>query len=123
LTKYREWIYDEPGNSLQIKEETMAYYLQLVVLTDKGRRNFEENPEWIKELDKEIENMGAKILTQYGLLGQYDFVNIIEAPSDEIAAKIAIKLSATGTVSPMTLAAIPLDNLIATLKKDQKAPW
>jgi len=123
LTKYREWIYDEPGNSLQIKEETMAYYLQLVVLTDKGRRNFEENPEWIKELDKEIENMGAKILTQYGLLGQYDFVNIIEAPSDEIAAKIAIKLSATGTVSPMTLAAIPLDTLIATLKKDQQTPW
>ncbi len=101
----------------------MAYYLQLVVLTDKGRRNFEENPEWIKDLDKEIENMGAKILTQYGLLGQYDFVNIIEAPSDEVAAKIAIKLSATGTVSPMTLAAIPLDNLIAALKKNPQSPW
>ena len=101
----------------------MAYYLQLVVLTDKGRRSFAENPEWIKELDKEIEMMGAKILTQYGLLGQYDFVNIIEAPSDEVAAKIAIKLSATGTVHPMTLAAIPLDRLIATLKKDRHTPW
>ena len=101
----------------------MAYYLQLVVLTDEGRRRFDENPEWIRELDKEIEAMGAKILTQYGLLGQYDFVNIIEAPSDEIAAKIAIKLSATGTVHPMTLAAIPLDGLIDTLKKGSQTPW
>lgn len=101
----------------------MAYYMQLVVLTDKGRSRFQENPEWIKELDKEIELMGAKILTQYGLLGQFDFVNIIEAPSDEVAAKIAIRLSATGTVHPMTLAAIPLDNLIAALKKDPHTPW
>ena len=101
----------------------MAYYLQLVVLTDKGRKDFEENPEWIRELDKGIEAMGAKILTQYGLLGQYDFVNIIEAPSDEVAAKIAIKLSATGTVQPMTLAAIPLDSLIDTLKKERQTPW
>jgi len=57
----------------------MAYYLQLVVLTDQGRKNFEENPEWIKEVNKDIELMGAKILTQYALLGQYDFVNIIPA--------------------------------------------
>jgi len=101
----------------------MAYYLQLVVLTDEGRRKFEENAEWIKDLNKDIELMGAKILTQYALLGQFDFVNIIEAPSDEVAAKLAIKLSATGTVQPMTLAAIPLDNLIDTLKKDPHTPW
>ncbi len=101
----------------------MAYFLQLVVLTDKGRRNFEENPEWIREVNKNIELMGAKILTQYGLLGQYDFVNIIEAPSDEVAAKVAIRLSATGTLQPMTLAAIPLDSLIDSLKKGGKAPW
>ena len=101
----------------------MAYYLQLVVLTDEGRKNFKENPEWIRELDKDMELMGVKILTQYALLGQYDFVNIIEAPSDEVAAKVAIKLSATRTVQPMTLAAIPLDNLIDALKKDPHTPW
>ena len=74
----------------------MANYLQLVVLTDQGRRKFEDNPEWVKEVNKDIELMGAKILTQYALLGQYDFVNIIEAPSDEVAAKLSIKLSAGG---------------------------
>lgn len=101
----------------------MPYYLQLVVLTDQGRKNFEENPEWIKDVNKDMEVMGAKILTQYALLGQYDFVNVIELPSDEAAAKMSIKLSATGTIQPMTLAAIPLNNLIESLKNERKTPW
>ncbi|MFC1909349.1 GYD domain-containing protein [Chloroflexota bacterium] len=101
----------------------MAYYLQLVNLTDEGRAKFDENPEWIKELNKDMELMGIKILTQYALLGQFDFVNIIEAPSDEVVAKVSIKLSATKTVQPMTLAAIPLESLIDTLKKDPHTPW
>jgi len=101
----------------------MAYYLQLLNLTDAGRRKFEENPEWIKEVNKDIELMGAKILTQYALLGQFDFINIIEAPGDEVAAKLSIKLSAGGTTQSMTLAAIPLDNLIEALKKEPHTPW
>ncbi|MBI4303642.1 MAG: GYD domain-containing protein [Chloroflexi bacterium] len=101
----------------------MAYYLQLTNLTDKGRKNFEENPEWIREVNMEFELMGVKILTQYALLGQYDFVNIIEAPNDETAAKLSIKLSTMGTFQPMTLAAIPLDSLVESLKKDRKPAW
>jgi uncharacterized protein with GYD domain len=102
----------------------MAYYLQLVTLTDEGRKAFQENPDWIKEVNQDIERMGAKILTQYALLGQYDFVYIIEAPSDEVAAKLSIRLSAKGTIQPMTLAAIPMTSLVDALRKDQKqTPW
>jgi len=101
----------------------MAYYMQLGILTDEGRRAFKDNPDWILELNKRMELMGVKILTQYALLGQYDFVNIIEAPGDEVAAKVAIKLSATGTVHPLTIAAIPLDKLMETLKKDSQESW
>ncbi len=95
----------------------MAVYLMLTTLTGEGRRKMEDYPEWLKELNKEVEYLGVKILAQYGLLGQYDFVNIIEAPSDEIAAKLAIHLSARGGLQTLTLTAIPLDKLIATLKK------
>jgi uncharacterized protein with GYD domain len=101
----------------------MARYLQLVLLTDKGRRNFEDDPEWISEVNKHVELLGCKVLTQYALLGQYDFVNLIEAPSDEVAAKLAIKLSATGNFQPLTLAAIPMENLVSSLKKDSHTPW
>jgi uncharacterized protein with GYD domain len=66
--------------------------------------------------------MGVKILSQYALLGQYDFVNIVEAPSNEAIAKLAIRLSARGTTQTLTLAAITLDNLIDALK-NKESPW
>ena len=94
----------------------MAIYLLLSTLTGEGRKAIEEYPEKLKELNKEVEYMGVKILAQYALLGQYDFVNIVEAPSNEKAAELAIHLSAGGLQS-LTLAAIPLDKLIETLKR------
>ena len=98
----------------------MATYLMLTTLTGEGRKKIEEYPEWLKELNKEVEYMGVKILFQYGLLGQYDFVNIVEAPSDEIAAKLAIHLSARGGMQTLTLTAIPLDKLINALKQKEE---
>ena len=108
---------------ISIKEDIMPHYMQLVVLTDKGRKSFDEDPEWIKSINQEIEYLGGKIETQFALLGQWDFVNIIEAPSDEAAAKLAIKLSSTGCFQPLTMAALPLDGLIESLKKDPNTPW
>ncbi len=101
----------------------MAVYLMLTSLTDQGRRTIRENPDRIREVNKEVELMGVKILTQYALLGQYDFVNIIEAPSDEIAAKLAINLSARGTVQTLTFSAMPIETLIETLKKKNSGEW
>jgi len=98
----------------------MATYLMLTTLTGEGRKKIEEFPEWLKELNKEVEYMGVKILAQYGLLGQYDFVNIVEAPSDEIAAKLAVHLSARGGLQTLTLTAIPLDKLMNALKKKEE---
>ena len=95
----------------------MSKYLMLTTLTDLGRKTIRDNPDRIKEVNKEVEVMGVKILAQYALLGQYDFVNIIEAPSDEVAADLAINLSARGTVTTLSLAAIEVDDLIASLKK------
>ena len=101
----------------------MPVYLMLTTLTDEGRKTIMDNPDRIKEVDKEVELMGVKILTQYALLGQYDFVNIIEAPRDEVAAKLAINLSARGTVQAMTMTAMSVDELIATLKKPSSSQW
>ena len=98
------------------KEVEMAYYLQLVVLTEQGRKNFEQNPEWIKEVDKDIELMGVKILTQYALLGQYDFVNILEAPNNTVIARVASALGSRGTMTPLTLAAITIEDLVKEIQ-------
>lgn len=102
----------------------MPVYLMLTTITDEGRKTIKDNPERIKEVNKEVELMGIKILAQYALLGPYDFVNIIEAPRDEIAAKLAINLSARGTITAMTLPAMDVDELIDTLKeKPESTPW
>ncbi len=102
----------------------MSVYLMLTTITDEGRKTIKDNPDRIKEVNKEVELMGVKILAQYALLGPYDFVNIIEAPGDEIAAKLAINLSARGTVQAMTLPAMAVDELIDTLKKNpDSTPW
>jgi len=89
----------------------------LTTLTDEGRRTIKEKPERIKEVNKEVEGMGVKILAQYALLGQYDFINILEAPSNEAVAKVGLQLGARGTLQTMTLAAMPLDDFIDNLKR------
>lgn len=94
----------------------MATYVMLTTLTDEGRKTIKQNPERIKEVNKEVEAMGVKILAQYALLGQYDFVNILEAPSNEAIARVAMELGARGTLQTMTMAAMSLDDFIKSLK-------
>jgi len=100
----------------------MPIYLMLTTLTDIGRRAVQDDPETLREINKEVEYMGVKILDQYALLGQYDFVNILEAPSNEVMAKLATRLSARGNFQTLTLAAITIDALIETLKQ-KEPPW
>jgi uncharacterized protein with GYD domain len=96
----------------------MPVYVMLTTLTDEGRKTIKEKPERIKEVNKEVEAMGVKILAQYAILGPYDFVNILEAPSNEVVSKVAVQLGARGTVQTMTLAAMRLDDFVATMKGD-----
>ena len=100
----------------------MSVYLLLTTLTDAGRKALQEDPEILRDFNKETEYMGVKILDQYALLGQYDFVNLVEAPNNEVVAKLAIRLSAKGTTQTLTLAAISIDDLITTLK-EREEPW
>ena len=81
-------------------------------LTDEGRKTIKKHPERIEEVNREIENMGAKVLAQYAVLGQYDFISILDAPNNEAVAKISIELGSRGTVQIITFPAIPVDEFI-----------
>ncbi len=93
----------------------MATYVMLTTLTDEGRKTIKENPQRVKEVNKEVEAMGVKILAQYALLGPYDFVNILEAQDNKAISKVAIELGARGTLQTLTMAAMTLDELIGNL--------
>jgi len=95
----------------------MAVFVMLTTLTDEGRKTLQDKPERIKDVNKEVEARGVKIISQCALLGPYDFVNILEAPSAEAVSKVAIALGARGTLQTMTMAAMSVDGFIAGLKK------
>ena len=94
----------------------MAVYVMLSTLTDEGRKTLKSNPQRIKEVNKEVEAMGGKILAQYAILGLYDFINIIETVGNTTIAKIALELGARGTLQTTTMAAISIDDLIKSWK-------
>jgi len=90
----------------------MALYVMFTTLTDEGRKTIKNNPERIKEVDKEVERMGAKVLAQYAVIGPYDFVTILEAQNNEAIARVSVELGARGTIQVETHAAIPVYEFI-----------
>ena len=90
----------------------MSIYIMISTLTDEGRKTIKKNPERIEEVNREIENMGAKVLAQYAILGQYDFITILDAPNNEAIARISIEMGSRGTVQIITLPAIPVEEFI-----------
>jgi uncharacterized protein with GYD domain len=99
----------------------MPTYILLSTLTDEGRRTVKERPQRIQEVNKEIEALGAKVLSQYVVLGPYDFVNVVEAPNNKTVAKVSMELGSRGTVQIMSMAAIPINEFIAGMKKPTAA--
>lgn len=94
----------------------MPVYVMLTTLTDEGRKTMKERPERIREVNEEVKKMGVEILSQYALLGPYDFLNILEAPDNETIIKVAVELGARGTVQTTTFPAISVDTLVKRLK-------
>ena len=94
----------------------MAIYVMLTTLTDEGRKTLKSNPERMKEVNKEVESMGVKILSQYALFGPYDFVNILDAPSHKAISRLSLELGSRGTLQTMTMAAMTMEEFIESLK-------
>ncbi|MDG7041721.1 MAG: GYD domain-containing protein [Nitrososphaerota archaeon] len=94
----------------------MPIYIALTVLSEEGRKAIKERPEQIKEHNKRLQAMGVKPLAQYATLGQYDFVNIFEAPNNDAIYKVAVHLSG-GVAQTTTLVAKTLDEFLAAVKK------
>lgn len=93
----------------------MATFIMLSTLGPEGAATVRENPDRIKAVNDEVQSMGVKVIKQYALLGPYDFCNILEAPDEKTMAKVAMTLSARGTLKSLTLTAIPIEEFIATL--------
>ncbi len=93
----------------------MPTYLMLTTLTPEGVQTVKNNPQRIKEVNREIEQLGAKVVAQWATLGQFDFINVVEAPDDATIARVSMELGSRGTGRYETLSAIPIDDFISSL--------
>ena len=94
----------------------MGRYLILSNLTDEGAKTLKKNPERIKEVNEELKKMDVNVIEQYAILGNIDFVSVVEADDDARLAKAVVELASRGSVKTMTYRAIPIDEFIESLK-------
>lgn len=94
----------------------MPKYVMLSTLGPDGSARLRENPERLREVSAEVESMGVQVLQQYAVLGQWDFLNIIEAPDEVTMARVATTLASRGTLKTMTLPIVDIDTFIEGLK-------
>lgn len=93
----------------------MPTYVMLTTLTPEGTQTVKNNPSRIREVSKELEQLGATVKAQWATLGRYDFINIVEAPDEKTMARVSLELGSRGTAHYESLPAIPIDDFIAAL--------
>jgi uncharacterized protein with GYD domain len=94
----------------------MPTYIMLTTLTAQGVQTLKSNPDRLREVNSDVEELGARVLHQWATLGPFDFVNVVEAPDAATIAKVSVALGARGSAKLQTVTAITIDELLATLE-------
>jgi uncharacterized protein with GYD domain len=93
----------------------MPTYIMLSKLSEQGLQTLRANPERIREVNKDVEELGARVLHQWFMLGPFDFVNIVEAEDAKAVARVSVAISARGSTQLQTYEAIDVDELLGML--------
>jgi uncharacterized protein with GYD domain len=93
----------------------MPKYLMLSTLSEQGLQTLRANPDRVREVNKDVEELGATVIHQWFLLGPHDFVNIVEAADSSVIAKVSIALGARGSVHTQSFEMLEVDELLSIL--------
>ena len=93
----------------------MPIYVLLSRLSQQGVATLKSNPARLKEVNRDVEELGARVLHQWATLGDFDFVSIVEAPDTATMARVSVALGARGSTKIQTLPALTIDEFIASL--------
>ncbi|MCE8422318.1 MAG: GYD domain-containing protein [Candidatus Methanoperedens sp.] len=94
----------------------MAKFIIISRLTDEGAKTLKRTPDRLKIVNKELETMGVKVLEQFAVLGNFDFLNIVEADDVNSISRAVVELASRGSIKTETYSAIPIDDFIESLK-------
>ena len=95
----------------------MPTYIGLFKLTDQGIKDIKNAPQRVEEAMIAYEKMGGKVLGFYTVMGEYDYVAIGEAPSDEVQVTFTLALGSQGFVRTTTLRAFTREKFAEMVKK------
>ena len=95
----------------------MSTYIILMNLTEKGAKDIKNAPDRINDAAKSLEAAGGKLVGFYMTMGEYDYIAVAEAPSDEVALLQLAGLASAGNVNTVTLKAFTLDEIEGLLSK------
>jgi uncharacterized protein with GYD domain len=93
----------------------MPVYILLSSLTAQGVKTLKSNPDRLREVNRDVEELGAKVLHQWATLGPFDFVNVVEAPDTATIARVSLALSARGSAKFQTLPALEIEELLGAV--------
>lgn len=94
----------------------MPKYLMLTSLNEQGLNTLRANPDRLREVNKDVEELGATVLHQWAMIGLYDFANIVEAPDAATIAKVSVALGARGSAKLQTFELVEIDDLLKQLE-------
>jgi uncharacterized protein with GYD domain len=89
----------------------------LSTLTPKGSQTLQANPDRLKEVNRDVEELGAKVLHQWAVVGEYDFLNIVEAPDAMTMARVSLALGSRGSMRFQTYELVEVDDLLTRLSE------
>ena len=95
----------------------MQTYIVLAKLTEKGIQNIKDAPQRIERSAQDIKALGGNMAAFYTTMGEYDYVAVFEAPSDEIIMKFAMEVGMGGSVRTKTLRAFNRDEAAKIIKQ------
>lgn len=87
----------------------------MTTLTSQGVQTLKANPDRLREVNSDVEELGAKVLHQWALVGPYDFVTIVEAPDTATIANVSVSLGARGSSKIQSYEAIEIDDFLNKL--------
>jgi uncharacterized protein with GYD domain len=93
----------------------MPTYILLTNLTAQGVQTLRSNPERLREVNRDVEELGARVVHQWATLGPFDFVNVVEAPDNATIARVSVELGARGSATLQTMSALTIEEFLATL--------
>ena len=94
----------------------MPIFILLSRLSQQGVQTLQSNPSRLQEVNRDVEELGAKVLHQWASLGEYDFVNVVEAPDELTMARLSLELGARGSVKFQTLPLLRVDDFLGALE-------